>query len=432
MTQSNKMGFKSLLSLIIGVMIGAGILMLPASMAHYGVYSLYAWIIAGLSALNLAFIFSYLIKNNPDCKDPASFANKYIGERAGFMISWWHWIGMTIGTALIAITLSSYLISLLGISTFYTFPIALAFTWLVLLLQSKYAFASIGLLIGLSVIKVAILLLISLSGIAKLNWTALSTVHNTYSGSFSMLLSSLALAMFAFIGIESATLPGQDVENKDKIVPLATFTGAVIATIIYVLTYSVVVSVVPYNELITSSTPLGNAALRLIGPMGSKLVAGLAVICCLGSLHGCLMCSAFLLKNSTVASFMPQSLSQTNNSEYPVKAGFITACAVSILLAVHYLSPISMQMQIRETLTYVEVFLVALVYGFSVIIHGITGGKKLYTLIGFLSCGTIIYGSRVNNTIVTYQFGAILVGLLLYLILMTLYYRKHYQHHQHK
>lgn len=424
MTQSNKMGFKSLLSLIIGVMIGAGILMLPASMAHYGVYSLYAWIIAGASALNLAFIFSYIIKNNPDCKDPASFVNKYIGERAGFMVSWWHWLGITIGTALVAITLSNYLVSLLGISAFYTFPIALSCTWLVLLLQSRYAFASITLLIALSVIKVAILLLISLSGITKLNWTALSTVHATGVSSYSMLLGSLALAMFAFIGIESATLPGQDVEDKERVVPLATIAGAIIATVIYVLAYSVVVSVVPYNELVASSTPIGHAALKLIGPIGYKLVSGLAVICCLGSLHGCLMCSAFLLKNSAIASFVPQSFAKTNNSDYPINGGLITAIIVSLLLTVHYAAPVSAQVQIRDALTYVEVFLIALVYGYSVIIHAITGGNKLYTAIGGLSCITIIYGSRVNNEIVKYQLGATLIGLIIYLVLLYLHYSK--------
>lgn len=417
MTQSNKMGFAALLSLILGVMIGAGILALPASMVPYGIYSLYAWVIAGASALTLAFIFSYLIKNNPDCKDPASFVNKYIGERAGFIVSWCHWLGITIGATLVAITLSNYLVSLLGIAAYYTFPIALACTWLVLLLQSRYAFASISLLIGLSIIKVAILLLISLSGIRHISWTALSTVHTTSASSYTMLLSSLALAMFAFIGIESATLPGQDVKDKERIVPLATIGGAVIATVIYLLAYSVVVSVVPYNELIASGTPVAHAALKLIGPIGYKLVSGLAVICCLGSLHGCLMCSAFLIKNSTVTSIIPESFAKTNSSDYPINGGLITATVVTFLLSVHYAMPVCSQMPIRDILTYVEVFLIALVYSSSVIIHATTGGKKIYTIIGGLSCATIIYGSRLNPIALKYQALSIFLGTLVYLIL---------------
>ena len=48
------------LSLVVGYMIGAGIFMLPASLAKFGSISIFGWVISGFGAILIALIFKRL------------------------------------------------------------------------------------------------------------------------------------------------------------------------------------------------------------------------------------------------------------------------------------------------------------------------------------------------------------------------------------
>ena len=60
--KSQKIGLRESTSLVVGNMIGAGIFMLPASLAKYGAISIFGWIISGIGAIFLAMIFKRLSK----------------------------------------------------------------------------------------------------------------------------------------------------------------------------------------------------------------------------------------------------------------------------------------------------------------------------------------------------------------------------------
>lgn len=416
-----KIGFFTILSLMIGIMIGAGILVLPSTMSKFGSYGFWAWSVASVAVLNLAFIFSDLVRRNPDCSDPASFVGKYLSPKLGFIVSWWHWLGLTMGTALIAITLTSYFLALLGLSTKYSLYIAIAFIWGVLALQSLYTFISRNVLIALTVIKVTALLVIIFSGITHINWAALNIspapgISQGYQG----MLGALSIALFAFVGIESATLPGEEIENKNTTVPLALLVGGVLAAVIYTLTYSIVVSVLPLQQLWTTNTPVADTAFALMGVYGQRSVAVLAFLGCLGSLHGCLMGCAFLVKNSTRYSFVPKIFGELTRADFPLAGGALTATMTTILVLVYHLSPLSGQSTVRDALAYSEVFLVSLVYLHSVLAYYKSNGYKIPVIIGLGSCVLFIIGSRSIPALMPYQIACTLSGLVILNVLTYL------------
>ena len=47
-----------LISLVTGNMIGSGVFLLPASLAHIGSISLYAWVFTAMGAMAIAFCFA--------------------------------------------------------------------------------------------------------------------------------------------------------------------------------------------------------------------------------------------------------------------------------------------------------------------------------------------------------------------------------------
>ena len=60
--QNQKIGLLAAISLIVGNMIGAGIFVLPASLAKFGGISILGWIFTAIGALILAKIFSNFSK----------------------------------------------------------------------------------------------------------------------------------------------------------------------------------------------------------------------------------------------------------------------------------------------------------------------------------------------------------------------------------
>src|ERR1043165_4682847 len=96
---------------------------------------------------------------------------------------------------------------------------------------------------------------IALVGLAALHLGGLSEFNP--SGK-SLLDSSAALApltMFAYLGLESATVPAGDVRDPSRTIPRATILGIVIAALLYVLGTTVVMGVVPRDQLVTSVAP---------------------------------------------------------------------------------------------------------------------------------------------------------------------------------
>ena len=67
-----------------------------------------------------------------------------------------------------------------------------------------------------------------------------------------MPLPRLPLTMFAYLGLESATVPAGDVRDPDRTIPRSTIIGISVAALLYVLGTLVVMGVVPHEQLVNS------------------------------------------------------------------------------------------------------------------------------------------------------------------------------------
>ena len=75
---------------------------------------------------------------------------------------------------------------------------------------------------------------------------------------------TLNFTLWAFIGVETASVSAGVVENPTRNVPIATLGGVILAGICYVLSSSAIMGMIPNKELIASSAPFADAALSLI------------------------------------------------------------------------------------------------------------------------------------------------------------------------
>jgi APA family basic amino acid/polyamine antiporter len=100
--------------------------------------------------------------------------------------------------------------------------------------------------------------------------------------------AAATLTLWAFIGLESATVPAEEVANPERTIPRATIIGTVLTTLVYILATVAIMGVIPAATLQDSASPFAAAAATIFGGSGywDDAVALVALISTFGALNG--------------------------------------------------------------------------------------------------------------------------------------------------
>ena len=150
--------------------------------------------------------------------------------------------------------------------------------------------------------------------------------------------SSIALTLWAFLGMESAAQNSDAVENPKRDVPLACMFGTLGAAVIYVLSTTVIQGIVPNAELANSTGPFGLAYAKMFNPTIGSIIMALAILACLGSLLGWQFTIAQTAKSAAEDRMFPALFSKENSLGAPV-AGMIVMGIVQTAMALMTISP---------------------------------------------------------------------------------------------
>ena len=150
--------------------------------------------------------------------------------------------------------------------------------------------------------------------------------------------SSIALTLWAFLGMESAAQNSSAVENPKRDVPLACLFGTLGAAVVYILSTTVIQGIVPNAELAQSTGPFGLAYAHMFNPVIGSIVMGLAVIACLGSLLGWQFTIAMTGKSAAEERMFPTFFTKVNRMGAPI-TGMLVMGVVQSLLALSTISP---------------------------------------------------------------------------------------------
>ena len=104
--QNQKIGLLAATSLVVGNIIGAGIFVLPASLAKFGSISIVGWLFTATGALILAKIFSNFSKKLKGISGgPYIYSKVVFGDFIGFLVAWGYWISCWVNNAAIAVAI---------------------------------------------------------------------------------------------------------------------------------------------------------------------------------------------------------------------------------------------------------------------------------------------------------------------------------------
>jgi len=283
------LGMWMLTALVAGNMIGSGIFLLPASLASFGSISLVAWILTALGAICLGLVFAKLGSIMPRVGGPYAYCREGFGNFTGFQIAYNYWIALWVGNAAIAVAAVSYL------TVFFpafknngelTLGLSLGLIWLMTIINLiGVKQAGIFQLIT-TILKLLPLILIGTFGLFYIHPSYLMDVNTSSQSHMSAITGAATLTLWSFIGLESASVPADDIENPQKNIPRATILGVVITAVVYILSTVAIMGVIPMAQLAKSNSPYADAAQLMFGHTAYFVIAIGAVISCLGALNG--------------------------------------------------------------------------------------------------------------------------------------------------
>jgi putrescine:ornithine antiporter len=342
MQEQKKMNLMQLTFIVAVNMMGSGIIMLPTNMAQVGAISLLSWIVTALGSMAIAYGFAQAGLFNQRPGGMSAYAEDAYGKPGYFLVFFLYFLSLAIGNVAIGISAVGYL------STFFPWlsstPVAtclgvIGLLWLTTV--ANFGGPSWTGRIG-SITVWGVILPVGLLCIIGWFWFKPSTFAAAWNPHGYTLLegmgSSIALTLWAFLGMESAAQNSAAVENPKRNVPLACMFGTLGAAVIYVLSTTVIQGIVPNEELAKSTGPFGLAYAQMFNPTVGSIIMALAVMACLGSLLGWQFTIASTGKAAADERMFPAFFSKVNNLGAPV-TGMIVLGVVQSALALSTISP---------------------------------------------------------------------------------------------
>ncbi|MDX1393209.1 MAG: amino acid permease [Gemmatimonadota bacterium] len=328
------LGLATCTALVIGNMVGSGFFIAPAALAPYGATALIGWGVMAAGAVCLGMVFARLARIAPATGGPYAYTRMGFGPYAGFLIAWGYWVSIWASLPAMAAALVGYLGTLIPeLRGQRVLNIAIGLgamwgvTWINLrgvkeagIFQSVTTYTKLVPFIGISVF-----------GLFWVDWGTFATINPSDRPFLSALGATAPLTMFAFLGIESATVPAGDVIDPKKTIPRATILGTLIAAGVYILGTAVVMGVIPREELMRSAAPFADAARAMWGEWAAIVVALAAIISSLGALNGWTMMLAQVPMAAARDGAMPRVFARMSRRDVPSR-GLVISVSLSTLL----------------------------------------------------------------------------------------------------
>lgn len=424
-TKSQKIGLLTTTSLVVGNMIGVGIFVLPAVLSSYGSISLLGWIFTATGALILAKIFSNFSRIIVSKSGgPYIYSKAGFGDFIGFLVAWGYWIACWVGNGAIAIAIigaASFFIPELATNSILSVSLGLALIWIFTWINARGIKDSGKIQLVTTIFKILPLLFVIIVGLFFFEFDNFPAFNLTGESNFSAISAVATLTLYAFLGIECATIPAGNIENPDKNIPRATMLGTIIVTILYILGTVVLFGVLPLDILQNSPAPFAEAAKIIGGNYGGYFVAVGVLISGIGVLNGWILITGQISMATAKDDLFPDFFKKENKNGAPVNGFIIGGVLSSIVMLMNYTEGLVEQFEFIVQLT---VLVILMPYLFTAASYAlIVIEKKLHTkswiktfilsALGFAYSLWAIYGSGYET--VFYGFLLMLIGIPVYI-----------------
>lgn len=216
------MGVVALTLVTASNMMGSGVFMLPTNLAGVGYISLWGWALTIIGVIALALVFAKTSLLTPRNGGIVAYASDAFGPFIGFQTTLCYWISAWVGNVALLVAGVGYLS--------YFFPqlrnpvygciTAIVILWAFVVLASFGARVA-----GRAQSFTASCMLVVVLGVGVVGWFwfdphMFSQVYNgTGKSDSSAIISAASIALWGFLGVESAVVSSGQVDNPEKPCP---------------------------------------------------------------------------------------------------------------------------------------------------------------------------------------------------------------------
>ena len=386
---TKKLSFPSVVSLVIGSQIGSGVFLLPSSLATVGPISLLGCFFSGVGAILLALVFAKLsmtVTNKGG--GPHIYVERAFGRKAAFFTAWTYWLVSWVSSLAVIIAAVGYLSSLVNLpSSLFLLAAELIIIIAVTMLNMRGIAAAGKSEVFLTGIKCLPLIVVPIAGLIVLNFDNLTPLNPNNLSIFSALNKASLMTFWGFIGIEMATTTAAVTENPSKTIPKAILLGTSFVILVYLLSSTAIMGVIPQSVLEKTNAPYAIATQIIFGQGWDSLIAALAFIACIGTLNAWVLTSGQIALEASKDGLFPPIFSRTNSRGAPSMSLMITLIS-SIFLLVLTLTPnILQQMNMiidLSVMTFLLVYLISAAALIKIIVKEGLKRSRIYLVISIL------------------------------------------------
>jgi APA family basic amino acid/polyamine antiporter len=279
-------GVRGLTAGMVNYMIGAGIFVLPATVAaRVGGFAPFVYVICAIAIGTIVLCFADAGSRVSLSGGTYAYAEVAFGPFIGFVVAMTLWFSTVLASAGVA---TIFVDTLSQISPVFGGAVIRSGT-LVLIYAALVAINIRGVKMGSAVVqtvtaaKITPLLILIGVGLLAINaknlaWTGIPPARDV--------ARTAVILTFAFIGIESALTPSGEVREPARTVPRALFAALVLVTVIYIGIQIVAQGVLGPELATNTRAPLAETAKRLLGSSGQMFVILGTAISTLGYVAG--------------------------------------------------------------------------------------------------------------------------------------------------
>jgi arginine:ornithine antiporter/lysine permease len=342
-----KFPLTTLIAMVVGSMVGAGIFSLPRNFAlATGVYgALIAWAVAGTGMLMLAFVFQTLAVRKPDMDAGVyAYAKAGFGEYLGFFSAWGYWASACIGNVTYWVlvmstigrlwpgvfgegdTITAVLLSSAGIWIFHT-----------LIARGVQEAAVINKIVTVAkIVPIVTFIVVVIFGLKAHIFSAnlWGGEAHTASALFGQVRATMLTTVFVFLGIEGASVYSRYATRRQD-VGRATVIGfaGVLALMVGVTIFSY--GILSRAELEHLRQPsMAGVMEAVVGYWGTAFISVGVIISVLGAYLAWTLMSAEVLFVAAKDRDMPSFLAKTSGKNVPVPALIMTSVLIQLALII--------------------------------------------------------------------------------------------------
>jgi len=337
--QPRELGFWMCTALVVGNTIGMGIFMIPAALAPYGLNALTGWAITVVGCMFLAGVFARLARIYPAADGPYGYIRATLGHWPAFLSIWSYWVATWITNATLAISVVGYLQAIAApLAGIPPALLALALLWMLVVVNLMGARTGGRVQVATTVIKLAPM--ITVMGLGA--WM-LFAEPGTYTQAvpatpltLPQTVAASTIALFAMLGLESASMPAARVKDPGRNIPRATLIGTLVTAIVYIIVSTMALLLIPQAELSQSGAPFVDLLDRFLGVGNGRWVALFVVVSGLGALNGWTLIVGTLTATMARNGDFPARFARLNGRNAPARGLVLTGVLASAMILMNY------------------------------------------------------------------------------------------------